>query len=100
MAILEELAAWKNTEDEEDASSTCSSPSIVFSDNEDELQDVNVISNMDLIRSQPLLKLTAENDSILGDDFSDDEVDQEDHLLLSHSMCQLQSAASSNDEYE
>lgn len=57
-----------------------SSPSIVFSD--DEMEPLPSLS------SQPLLKLPAEDDSILGTNFSDDDVDEDDHLMLSQSLFQ------------
>lgn len=82
--MLDELAACNNANREgKNGSLGSSSPSIVFSDNEDNLQELNAISSIQLLRSQPLLKQAAEDDSILGNDFSDDEVDEEDHLNLS-----------------
>lgn len=60
--------------------SASSSPSVVYSDDEEEIQ---------VESSQPVLKLLAENDSILGDHFSDnemDEIDDIDHYELSQSF--------------
>lgn len=76
-----------------------SSPSIVFSeDDEDRLQELRSVSNLALIRSQPLLKQNAENDSILGDNFSDDDIDEEDHLMLSQPAYRPQEKESTDDE--
>lgn len=69
-----------------ECSSPESSPSIIFSD--DEMEPVP--SNTSLVCSQPFLKLPAEDDSILGTNFSDDEVDEDDHYLLSQSLVQIQ----------
>lgn len=61
-------------------SSVSSSPSVVYSDDEEEIH---------VECSQPILKLQAENDSILGNYFSDnemDEIDDIDHRELSQSF--------------
>ncbi|XP_065226128.1 DNA polymerase zeta catalytic subunit [Planococcus citri] len=76
LEILQDLAGQQ--EKNKATGSTSGSLSLVYSNDEDDLLDC----------SQPLLKLNAEDDSILGNRFSDDEndIDDNDHQALSQTI--------------
>ncbi len=83
MSILDQLVDLENVDDKKfPERSPASSPSIVYSDDDAE----NDFSNVSCLRSQPVLQVHAEDDSILGNKFSDDEIDDQDHFILSQSL--------------
>lgn len=97
LEILDQLVERRKNENKrtEDAHSGSSSPSLVYSDDENNVADISAIS------SQPVLKLNAEEDSILGNNFSDEEndLDDRDHKVLSQSIIYSRREHASSDEW-
>lgn len=94
LEMLQNLAGQQENNSTDVPRSTCSSPDLVYSDDENNAADISAIS------SQPLLKFSAEADSILGNNFSDEEndLDDQDHRALSQLMTYTRHELVSSDE--
>lgn len=94
MQLLEKLCEEQATETIKNKHLTNASTSNAAEESE------NNCANLSFLSSQPLFKLDAEADSILGDHFSEDEneIDDNDHYNLSQVMAYSKDEHLSSDE--